>query len=203
MEGAQKSVFVIVKEIIDMAHCSGLLSGIRRGQTFRHIYLLLGSSKQIALKLWVVPSSTKLLLCYLSPDRLFLRFMLKEQILALVRRYLEEGINRSAFSEQFASLYFQVRNSRIASPDVQRLSSSLMLPFAELSQGHRTEASFRQELENAIRPFAPVKLRLGEAVGYAVPMQAGNNSAVGIPLKPSERAGSSANLWPPVRLVAA
>jgi hypothetical protein len=80
--------------------------------------------------------------------------MPKEQILALVRRYLERGIDRSVFSEQFASLYFQVRNSRNAPLDERSLCSSLMLPFAELSRGHRTEASFRKELENAIRPFA-------------------------------------------------
>ena len=80
--------------------------------------------------------------------------MLKEQILALVRRYLARGIDRSAFSEQFAGLYVQARNSRDASLAARNLCNSLMLPFAELSRGHRSEDSFRQELVNAIRPFA-------------------------------------------------
>ena len=79
--------------------------------------------------------------------------MLKEQILALAWRYLERGIDRSAFSEQFARLYVEVRNNRSARLDARNLCSAIILPFAELSRGDRNEASFRQGLENAIRPF--------------------------------------------------
>jgi len=94
--------------------------------------------------------------------------MLKENILALAQRYLEQEIDRSGFAEQFASLYHQVRNSRHAPLEVRSLCSSIMLPFAELSRGHRDEVSFRQELANAILPFVqwrvyakPIEIEIG------------------------------------------
>lgn len=79
--------------------------------------------------------------------------MLEERIRALVQRYLDRLIDRSEFSEQFAGLYFQVRNSRNASLESRNLCNLLMLPFAELSRGDRGEFSFRAELANAVRPF--------------------------------------------------
>jgi hypothetical protein len=88
--------------------------------------------------------------------------MLDEQIRALVRRYLDRGIDRSAFSEQFAALYLQVRNSRASSLEARSLCNSLILPFAELSRGHRSEDSFRKELSKLVHPFA-VKLYWYEA----------------------------------------
>jgi hypothetical protein len=87
--------------------------------------------------------------------------MPQEQIRALVRRYLGREINRSAFAEQFAGLYLRVRNSRDASAEARSLCNSLVLPFAELSRGHRSEESFRQ----AIRPFA------GQSRVYAYPVE--------------------------------
>ena len=113
--------------------------------------------------------------------------MLEDQILDLIARYLAAQIDRSAFSQAFAGLYFRVRNSRDASLAARRLCDAIALPFAELSQGHRSEQSFRAALENIVRPFAP----LAEVMSFAVYVGqqlrgpvSGNNS---IPIFQSQR----------------
>jgi hypothetical protein len=107
--------------------------------------------------------------------------MLEDQILDLISHYLAGQIDRSAFSQAFAGLYFRVRNSRDASPAARRLCDGVVLPFAELSQGHRSEQSFRALLENIVRPFAPP----AEVVSFALYVGqqlrgpvSGNNSAI-------------------------
>jgi hypothetical protein len=79
--------------------------------------------------------------------------MAEEQIRNLIARYLANQIDKAAFSQSFAGLYFRVRNNREESLAARRLCSEIVLPFAELSRGHRTEQSFREELAKAVRPF--------------------------------------------------
>lgn len=79
--------------------------------------------------------------------------MLEEQIRDLVGRYLAHRIDRSDFAQEFAALYFQVRNERDASLAARRLCNSIVLPFGELSRGHRSESSFREELTKIAHPF--------------------------------------------------
>lgn len=105
--------------------------------------------------------------------------MLEDQILDLIARYLAAQIDRSAFSQAFAGLYFRVRNSRDASLAARRLCDAIVLPFAELSQGHRVEQAFRAALENIVRPFAPLAdvVSVAVYVGQQIPAPAsGNNS---------------------------
>jgi hypothetical protein len=114
---------------------------------------------------------------------------MEEQIRNLIARYLANQIDRSGFSQEFAGLYFQVRNDRNASLKARQLCDVIVLPFAELSRGHRNEQSFRAQLENAIRPLASrIEARAGSAVvvlgfpaGYPrlqmLSVAAGNNNA--------------------------
>jgi hypothetical protein len=81
--------------------------------------------------------------------------MEEEQIRNLIARYLENQIDRPGFSQAFAGLYFRVRNNRDASLQARRLCDAVVLPFSELSLGHRTEQSFRAELKNATRLLVP------------------------------------------------
>jgi len=80
--------------------------------------------------------------------------MLEEQIRELIRRYLAHEIDRSAFAQHFGGLYFEVRRNPNTCIEARRLCNSIVLPFAELSRGHRSEESFRQVLLNVSRPFA-------------------------------------------------
>ena len=82
--------------------------------------------------------------------------MPEAQIRNLIARYLANQIDRSAFSQAFAKLYFQVRNNRNASLTARRLCDGIVLPFAELSRGDRTEQSFREELARIVPPFVAV-----------------------------------------------
>jgi hypothetical protein len=81
--------------------------------------------------------------------------MLEKQIRDLLERYLDHEVDRATFAQVFAGLYFQARNDRNLSQDVRQLCDSLVLPFAELSRGHRSESSFREELTRIARPFGP------------------------------------------------
>jgi hypothetical protein len=132
---------------------------------------------------------------------------MEEQIRDLIARYLASQIDRSGFSQEFAGLYFQVRNDRNASLKARQLCDVVVLPFAELSRGHRTEQSFRAELENAIRPFASrIEARMPEAgtavvvlefpAGYPrsqmLSVAAGNNNApIEFPRQTNERGVAS------------
>jgi hypothetical protein len=82
--------------------------------------------------------------------------MQEEKIRELIGHYLANQIDRAAFSQSFAGLYFQVRNNRDASSEARRFCNAVVLPFAELSRGDRTEQSFREELAKTVRPFAVI-----------------------------------------------
>jgi hypothetical protein len=118
--------------------------------------------------------------------------MQEEQIRNLVARYLDNQIDRAVFSQQFAGLYFQVRNNRNPSPGARRLCNAIVLPLAELSRGHRSEHSFREELANATRPFAAILsyegaqvpqeftvFDLPERIGPKISLESGSAVAVG------------------------
>lgn len=83
--------------------------------------------------------------------------MLQKQILDLIERYLARRIDSAVFAQEFAGLYFQVRNDRNVSRDARQLCDALVLPFAEVSRGHRSESSFREELKRIERPFATME----------------------------------------------
>jgi hypothetical protein len=80
--------------------------------------------------------------------------MLEKQILDLVERYLAQRVDRAGFAQEFANLYFQARNDRNVSRDARQLCDQLVVPFAEVSRGHRNESSFREELTRIAHPFA-------------------------------------------------
>lgn len=69
-----------------------------------------------------------------------------------VDSYVHREIDVDGFREAFVGAYFYVRNSAVHDQEAQLLASRLMGPVAEFSAGHRTEASLRMELANAIRP---------------------------------------------------
>lgn len=77
-----------------------------------------------------------------------------ENIRNLVGRYLRKEIRLQDFQQHFAGLYFQVRKNRRSNWAASKLCDAIVLPLAELSRGHRSEISFREELANAVRPFA-------------------------------------------------
>lgn len=79
--------------------------------------------------------------------------MLEKQINDLLVGYLIHQIDRAEFAQAFAGLYFQVRNDRNVSREIRQMCDSLVLPFAELSRGHRSESSFREVLARIARPF--------------------------------------------------
>jgi hypothetical protein len=81
--------------------------------------------------------------------------MLEKQIHDLIERYLAHKVDRSGFAQEFAGLYFQARNDRNVSRNARQLCDSIVLPFAEVSRGHRSESSFREELTRIARPFVP------------------------------------------------
>ena len=76
------------------------------------------------------------------------------QLRDLVARYLAHELAHDHFAEQFTLLYFEVRNDRDESDEARKLCNTIVLPFAELSRGHRSEQSFREELANAFIPSA-------------------------------------------------
>jgi hypothetical protein len=80
--------------------------------------------------------------------------MLEKSIRDLIESYLAFEIDQSHFAQEFAGFYFRVRNERTASLNTRQLCNSVVLPFAELSRGHRSEESFREVLTGIVRPFA-------------------------------------------------
>ncbi len=84
--------------------------------------------------------------------------MLEKQIDDLIERYLSHKVDRSGFAKEFASLYFEARNGSNVSRNARQLCDSIVLPFAEVSRGHRSESSFREELTRIARPFARIVL---------------------------------------------
>jgi hypothetical protein len=90
---------------------------------------------------------------------------MSDKIQNLAALYLRREILLEDFQRQFAGLYFQVRRSRDRRESASKLCDWIVGPLAELSRGHRSEDSFREELANAVRPFAsePVMLRSPEA----------------------------------------
>lgn len=87
---------------------------------------------------------------------------MEDQIRGLIRRYLANQIDRAAFSQAFASFYFRVRNNRESSSESKQLRSRIVLPFAELSRGDRTEDSFRADLRAATGHFVTLEFQVGE-----------------------------------------
>jgi hypothetical protein len=79
--------------------------------------------------------------------------MLEKQLRDLIDRYLAQG-DQASFAQGFARLYFQARNDRNVSREARQICDSLVLPFAELSRGHRTESSFREVLTRIASPFS-------------------------------------------------
>jgi hypothetical protein len=78
---------------------------------------------------------------------------MSEKLQNLINRFLRREIAVEDFQVQFYGLYFQVRNGRIRG-DASRICDAVVLPLAEFSNHHRSERSLREELANAIRPFA-------------------------------------------------
>ena len=76
-----------------------------------------------------------------------------DRIRNLVVGYLRDEIHLQDFQQQFAGVYFQARKNRNANRSASKLCDEIVLPLAELSRGHRSEMSFREELVNAIHPF--------------------------------------------------
>ena len=79
-----------------------------------------------------------------------------EKIKRLAGRYLRKEIQLQDFQQQFAGFYFQVRKARGANLPASKLCDEIVGPRAELSRGHRSDISFREELENAVCLFAEV-----------------------------------------------
>jgi hypothetical protein len=75
--------------------------------------------------------------------------MMDERVRNLALRYIRAEIHLNDFQRDFALLYAQARRGRQAS----KLLDEVVLPLAELLRGHRSEASFRAELANAVRPL--------------------------------------------------
>ena len=78
-----------------------------------------------------------------------------EQIRNLALRYIRAEIHLNGFQRDFALSYAQARRSRQSS----KLLDEFVLPLAELSRGHRSEASFRASLEAAILPSPSARAR--------------------------------------------
>lgn len=79
--------------------------------------------------------------------------MLSNRIEDLVAQYLKRKVGLAQFAVRFASLYFQARKDRSES-SANTLCNAIVLPYAELSRGDRSEQSFREELTQIARPFA-------------------------------------------------
>jgi len=86
------------------------------------------------------------------------------EIQRLVEQYLAGEISLADFSPRFGVLYALVRQDRsIASRAAAQVCNAIIGPFAEHSRGHRSEASLKEELVNAIRPFAQKESAPSEA----------------------------------------
>lgn len=81
--------------------------------------------------------------------------MLEKRIRDLIDGYLAREVDQAGFAQEFAGIYFQARNDKIVSLEVRQICASIVLPFAEFSRGHRSEASFREVLTQIARPFGP------------------------------------------------
>src|ERR1019366_4572848 len=109
-----------------------------------------------------------------------------ERLQNLIVRYLRNQIDRSDFSREFASLYFQVRNDRNASHQARSLCDALIGPFGELSGGHRSEVSFREVLARIANPFA--ESVASEAKPYVVAEAQDLEMSFGVTRKPPQMA---------------
>ena len=77
---------------------------------------------------------------------------MEQRILKLISEYLDNHLQLPEFQQQFAGFYFQVRqNGNVGA--ASELCDKVIGPLAELSRGHRSEESLRQELTASIRPF--------------------------------------------------
>ncbi len=83
---------------------------------------------------------------------------MSEKIKNLVNRYLRGEIQLRDFQQQFAGFYFQVRKNRNSDRTASKLCDEIVGPLAELSRGHRSEVSFREELAHGGRPFRSLSL---------------------------------------------
>ena len=79
--------------------------------------------------------------------------MLENAILKLASDYFASG-DWPHFAESFADLYAHVRQNKQSSPEERQFCNRIIGPLAEFSKGDRTVESFREELAEAIRPFA-------------------------------------------------
>jgi hypothetical protein len=75
------------------------------------------------------------------------------EILNLFVGYLAKDVSLDEFQERIALVHWNVEN---AAPEMSKLVYKAVGKLAELSRGHRTEQSLRQELAAAIRPFVAV-----------------------------------------------
>jgi hypothetical protein len=67
-------------------------------------------------------------------------------------QYLAKDLSLEDFQERIALAHWSIER---AAPDMAKLVYCAVGKLSELSLGHRTEQSLREELANAIRPFAP------------------------------------------------
>jgi hypothetical protein len=79
----------------------------------------------------------------------------KQEILDVILRFVEHDLPLREFQERFGALYFRARSGRNRSREVNAICNEVIVLIAEHSRGHRSEDSLRQELANAMRPFAP------------------------------------------------
>jgi hypothetical protein len=131
--------------------------------------------------------------------------MLEKQIENLIERYLAQKVDRSGFAEEFAGLYFQARNDRNVSREARRFCDSIVLPFAEVSRGHRSESSFREELTRIARPFAhrPLNPRFEISVPSQNPVQVYFLFGECGPIRKPPEMGTDSRIDPTRRLVMA
>jgi hypothetical protein len=76
--------------------------------------------------------------------------MLTGQLRELIEGYVAGTISISDFPQQFAGLYFAVRQQSDAPGAASRLCNLVVGPLAEYSRGNRAESSLRLELEKAL-----------------------------------------------------
>ena len=90
-----------------------------------------------------------------------------DEIYRLIEQYIAGEIDVAEFSQRFAGLYAGTRQNRNVSRAAAQLCGAVIGPFAEYSRGHRSEASLKGELANAVRPFAERLLEQRQVLAIA------------------------------------
>ena len=78
---------------------------------------------------------------------------IQDYIVGSIFEYLDHRLSLDDFRVAFAGTYAYVRQKAPQDEQCGRLMNRLVGPFGEFSAGYRSEASLREELANAIRPF--------------------------------------------------